>query len=302
MKLTRREFIATTSSALLVNSSPTAAGYVGKLCFFSKHLPTLDWQPLAQTVKRAGFTGIDLTVRPGGHVEPVRAAEDLPKAVAAIRAESLEVPMITTGLLSSQDATAAPILAAAGQLGISYFKPGYYKYAYANIRREQEQAAQAFRTLVELGRQHKIQAGFHNHSSYIGGPIWDFAPFIEALDARWAGYYFDPRHTVAEGGAGGWKSALLHIAPRIKMMAVKDFYWEKSAKGWRIKDCPLGEGMVDWKSVCQTLAQANFHGPISLHVEYEIAGKTAVEKDDNTLAAAVSDLAFLKARIAEAYV
>ncbi|NOT59734.1 MAG: TIM barrel protein, partial [Acidobacteria bacterium] len=147
-----------------------------------------------------------------------------------------------------------------------------------------------------------VTAGFHNHASYIGGPIWDFAPFIEAMDARWAGYYFDPRHTFAEGGAGAWKSALLHIAPRIKMMAVKDFYWEKTAKGWQVKDCPLGEGMVDWKFVCKALAQANFHGPISMHIEYEIAGKTNAEKDDNTLAAAVRDLAFLKARLAEAYV
>ena len=302
MQLTRREFITTASSALLVNSLPTAAPYAGKLCFFSKHVLDPDWQRLAQTVKRAGFTGIDLTVRPGGHVEPARAAEDLPKAVAAIRAESLEVPMITTGLTVAEDATAQPILAAAGKLGVSYFKPGYYKYAYVNIRREQEQAAQAFRGLVELGSQHKVQAGFHNHAGYIGGPIWDFAPFIETMDARWTGYYFDPRHTFAEGGAGAWKSALLHITPRIKMMAVKDFYWEKTAKGWGVKDCPLGEGMVDWKFVLKSLAQANFHGPISLHIEYEIAGKTNAEKDDNTLAAAVRDLAFLKARIAEAYV
>ena len=301
MQLTRREFISTTSSALLVNSLPTAAPYAGKLCFFSKHVLDPDWQRLAQTVKRAGFTGIDLTVRPGGHVKPERAAEDLPKAVAAIRAESLEVPMITTGLVAAQDATAQPILAAAGKLGISYFKPGYYKYAYANIRREQEQAAQAFRGLVELGSQNKVQAGFHNHAGNIGGPVWDFAPFIDALDSRWAGYYFDPRHAFAEGGAGAWKSALLHIAPRIKMVAAKDFYWEKAAKGWQVKDCPLGEGMVDWKFVCQTLAQANFQGPISLHVVYEIAGKTQAEKDDNMLTAALRDLGFLKARLAEAY-
>ena len=70
---------------------------------------------MAQSAKRAGFGGIDLTVRTGGHVMPQRAAEDLPKAVAAIRAEGLEVPMITTELLSGDDPTAAPILSTAGE-------------------------------------------------------------------------------------------------------------------------------------------------------------------------------------------
>ena len=86
------------------------------------------------------------------------------------------------------------------------------------------------------------------------------------------------------------------------MIAVKDFIWEKTAKGWQTKDCPLGEGMVDWKFVLKTLAQRGYQGPISLHIEYEIAGKTAAEKEENMLTAAARDLAFLKARIAEAYV
>ena len=43
--------------------------------------------------------------------------------------------------------------------------------------------------------------GFHNHAAYIGAALWDIAPAIDRLDPRWAGYYFDPRHAVAEGGA-----------------------------------------------------------------------------------------------------
>ena len=32
------------------------------------------------------------------------------------------------------------------------------------------------------------------------------------------------------------------------MIAVKDFFWEKTATGWRIRNCPMGEGMVNWKA------------------------------------------------------
>ena len=66
-------------------------------------------------------------------------------------------------------------------------------------------------------------------------------------------------------------------------------------------NCPLGEGMVDWKAYFKTLRQANFHGPISLHLEYEIPGATKEAQEENTLAAAQRDLAFLQARLIEAY-
>jgi hypothetical protein len=57
----------------------------------------MDWRRLARSAKRLGFDGLDLTVRPGGHVLPERAADELPEAVATIRGEGLDVPMITTG-------------------------------------------------------------------------------------------------------------------------------------------------------------------------------------------------------------
>src|SRR5262245_7643423 len=120
----RRDFIKSASVFAAASALPTTpftklpdggpvAGFNGAICLFSKHLPTMDWTRMAQAVKKLGFGGIDLTVRPGGHVAPERAAEDLPKAVAAIRAEGLIVPMITTGLTTATDPTAKPILSAA---------------------------------------------------------------------------------------------------------------------------------------------------------------------------------------------
>ncbi len=304
--MNRRNFLLTTSASLLASGlagEPTLAakGFAGNLCFFSKHLPLLDWPQLAQTVKQLGFDGIDLTVRPGGHVKPESAATDLPKAYEAIRAAGVAVPMITTGLLTADDSSAQPIIAAAGKLGIPYFKTGYHKYQFKDVRAELQQAAQAFASLAQLSQKHSVQAGFHNHSGYVGGGIWDFIPAMEKLDARWAGWYYDPHHAVAEGGAGGWKAALQWIAPRIKMVAVKDFTWDKTAKGWVVQDCPLGTGMVDWKHFFAVLARSGFSGPISLHIEYEIAGKTEQEKQANTIIAAQRDLAFLKAQVQTAY-
>ncbi len=308
--VTRRDFLvavsatacATPAAELAATCAAESRGpFRGKLCLFSKPLPEMDWRRLAQSAKQVSFDGIDLTVRKGGHVRPERVAEDLPRAVAAIRGQGLEVPMITTELVSIDDAAARPILSTAGKLSIPFFKPGYYQYRFVDVRRELETAGDEFSRLVDLGKQYGIQAGFHNHEGYIGEAVWDIARVMDRLDPKWAGYYFDVRHATAEGGVAGWKIATNLAMPRLKMIAVKDSYWEKTAKGWRQRNCPLGEGMVNWKYYFKALAQAGFHGPVSLHIEYEIPGSTTAAKEENALAAAQRDLAFLKAGLAEAY-
>lgn len=252
-------------------------------------------------LKHIGFSGVDLTVRKGGHVTPESAEEELPKVVTSIREASLEVPMITTNLTSTKDPAARPVLEAAGKLSIPLFKPGYYKYDFVDVRGELRRAGAELRGLAESGKRYGIQMGYHNHADYMGASVWDTASVIEQLDPRWAGYYFDVRHATVEGGGAGWKIAAHLVAPRLKMIAVKDFYWGKTSKGWQVIDCPLGDGMVDWKSYFDILAKYNFQGPISFHFEYDVGGKTSSAEEDNMLNAAQRDLNFVTARLKESY-
>jgi sugar phosphate isomerase/epimerase len=249
-------------------------------------LPKLNYAELARTVKQIGFDGVDLTVRPGGHVLPERATEDLPRAIEAILAEGLSVPMITTGLVSAADPAARPTLSTAARLGIGLFKLGYWQYRASDkvevrIAEVRKDAA----GLVALGKEYGIAAGFHNHSGdYVGQAVWDARAIIGDMDPRWIGYYFDPCHVTAEGGLGGWSIALRMIQPRLKMVAFKDFYWEKSGGKWSMKMCPLGEGMVDWTRVFSMLAAGHFTGPVSLHVEYETADMPVAIARDHAFA------------------
>ena len=259
-------------------------------CFFSKHLPELDWADLGKAVKDAGFDGIDLTVRAKGHVLPERAAADLPRAIDAIKAQGVDVPMITTELTTADVPVARPLLQAAARSGVRYFKTGYWRYtASPDVRAQVAAAGTALSGLAALARECNIEMGFHNHQAYIGAALWDIAPSMDRLEPRWAGYYFDPRHAVAEGGGGAWKAATRLVAPRLKMVAVKDCLWEKTAKGWTIENCPLGEGLVDWTFVASALKDARFSGPISVHLEYTIPAGTR-----HTIAAAVRDLAYAR--------
>jgi sugar phosphate isomerase/epimerase len=304
--LNRRDLIRAAGAVALGGATATRVARAGapqapaaapsaSLCFFSKHLAELGWADLGRTVRDLGFDGVDLTVRAGGHVLPERAADDLPRALDAIRAQGVSVPMVTTELVSAAHPTARPLLRTAASHGVRYFKTGYWRYtASPDVRAQVASAGEALSGLTALAREYGIELGFHNHNAYIGAALWEIAPAMDRLDPKWAGYYFDPRHAVAEGGGGSWKAAMHLVMPRLKMVALKDFFWHKSEKGWHIQDCPLGEGMVDWAWVGRTLAAGGFAGPVSLHFEYEIPGATAAERTRNTMTAAAKDLAFAR--------
>lgn len=276
--------------------APVVPGAPGPVCFFSKFLPKLGPGPMAAVLKKIGYDGVDLTVRPRGHIEPADAEKALPGAVAAIREQGLSVPIVTTEILSASEPFSRPILATAGKAGVPMFKPGYWSYRYEDIHKELAEVGRAVRGLTQLSRRCGIRLGFHNHGDRIGGPIWDAVQILDKLDPRWAGYYFDTRHAFAEGGQSAWKVATHLVGPRVMAVSVKDFHWEKTGQGWRIRKVPLGQGMVDVEAILTILRGHGFAGPISVHLEYPIEGG-----EDAVLAAAERDLGTLRKILARVY-
>jgi L-ribulose-5-phosphate 3-epimerase len=278
MDVTRREFLAASAAAPLAmgagKSRPT-------VCIFSKHLANLNYEDLGKTAKQLGFEGVDLTVRSKAHVLPERAAQDMPRAIEAVRSHGLELPMITTELTSASHPTARPVLSTAARLKVPYFKLGYWMYRGPKVDAIVADAAREAKDLTDLGKEYGIVAGFHNHSGpYVGEAVWDIREIIRDLDPKWIGYYLDPAHATVEGGLGGWQVSLDLAIPRLKMVALKDFYWEKKNGKWDAKWCPMGEGMVNWKKVFAAFAAARFMGPVSLHMEYEVADEHAAMAKD----------------------
>ncbi len=310
----RRQFVCTTGLAALatlgsVGRSTEAAEtpsvpLADRICLFTDHLDDFGYSfsEVAAMFKQLGVTGPDLTVRPGGLVTPERVAEDLPKVVAAFRAAGLTVPMITTGLTSAKDPTAETTLATAGKVGIRYYKLGYYQYDDVTHWQSALKATQVdLEGLIKIGHQAGMIASFHNHAGpYIGGALWDSWELLEGLDPRSIGFYFDPAQATIEGGNHAWKLNFLRIAPRLAMVAIKDFVWEKHDGQWRTRWVPLGEGMVRWNDFFAQLVRVRFEGPISLHIEYDPGGETKAARFERSLAAAERDLKFLRRGIQEA--
>ncbi len=123
--MTRRDWMIGAAAAAAQVGARADSKTVPPLCIFSKHLPELGYHDLGKVASQMGFDGVDLTVRKGGHVLPERAAGDLPRAVEAIRAHQLTVPMITTEIVDARASDTRPILQAASSCGVKLWKTGW---------------------------------------------------------------------------------------------------------------------------------------------------------------------------------
>jgi L-ribulose-5-phosphate 3-epimerase len=172
--VSRRELLAVAGGALAASAAAPAP--TPKICIFSKHLVWLSVPDAAQLAAEIGFDGIDLAVRDGGHVEPARAAEDLPAAVETIRKAGLEVPMITSSIVTARSRHAAEVLRTIGSLGIRHYRWGGFPLdAHKSIPAQIDEDRGAVRDLAELNRSFGVCAMYHTHSGpgVLGASIWD---------------------------------------------------------------------------------------------------------------------------------
>jgi sugar phosphate isomerase/epimerase len=304
--LTRRHALLSTLALLPLRAAappPTL-----KVTIFSKHLQFLQGPQLAAAAAELGFDGIDITVRPGGHIEPTRVAADLPGLVSTIREHHLEVPMVTADIVDADSQHARAILKTVADLGIHYYRWGGFKYTAdqplpAQIAAFQKRSA----ALAKLNAEYEVCAMYHTHSGVdlVGAPVWDIVEILQGLDPAVIGINYDIGHATVEGGLGGWIDSFRIAQPCIRGIAVKDFLWKREKDDYEPAWCPLGQGMVRFARFFPMLAQAGFNGPLQLHFEYPLfgadAGKRQLTGDPaQVLAAMRRDLTQLRLYLKEA--
>lgn len=241
------------------------------VCVFSKHLQHLDYAEMADTAARLGFDGVDLSVRPGGHVEPGRVEVDLPKAVGAVHAAGLTVPLMTTAVTDAGDPHTERLLRTASDLGITRYRLGYLDYDRdKSIEDTLAAHREKLKGLEALNVRYGLHGEYQNHAgTRVGGPVWDVWMLVREMDPKAIGCQYDIRHAVVEGGTA-WPLGLELLAPYIGSFCAKDFVWEELDGRWRVKDVPLGEGMVPFDRFLTAVVALGSSGPVSVHFEYDM--------------------------------
>lgn len=274
---TRRDFLRTGGTAaaatltshfpLLTNPAAAAsAGGPSEFCFFTKHLHGLSFDQIADIAADVGVQGIEAPIRPGGHVEPDKIEEDLPKLAEALKKRGLGISIMTSGINEVSAAqNTEKVLRTAKALGVQRYRMNYNKYDLSKpIWPQLDEWRAKFKDLIALSREIGIQPLYQNHSGkdYLGAPVWDVFMLMQDYPAKDWAFAFDIYHATVEGSLS-WPLELNLVRDRIGAAYFKNLKWgEKKADG-----CPLGEGVVD-KSYVSALKKLGYNGVVSLHVEY----------------------------------
>jgi L-ribulose-5-phosphate 3-epimerase len=220
-----------------------------------------------------GFDGIDLTVRPKGHVLPERVSEDLPLAAEIFKKAGLKIYMITTSINNADDPVTTNILKTASSLGIRHYRMDWFNYEEEkSIEENLVRIRIQMEKLALLNEKYSIFGEYQNHSgTYFGASVWDLYEVLNEIRSPWLGSQFDIMHAMVEG-ANSWKTRLKLIKPYIHSLDMKDFIWLKEKEKWTAEPRPLGDGMINFPEYLTLLKQYEIAGPVSLHFEYPLGG------------------------------
>jgi sugar phosphate isomerase/epimerase len=277
-QISRRNFVAkaalataaTMAGPVLLRAEPAERF---KVIVFSKAFAQFSPDETADLLADIGWDGIECPVRAkAGQIDPEKVEEDLPKMVEALKKRGKEVTIVTTEIVKI-DPLAEKVLRTAAKLGIKKYRLGFVKYtADKPIPETLREVGAALKDLAALNHELGIQGGWQNHSGaeMVGAPLWDLWTMIKDLDPRDIGVCFDIGHATLEGGLS-WPIQARLMEPYYVAVFLKDFYWQKGAKGWEPIWCNLGEGAVH-REFLTRLKASPFAGPLCQHFEYKTLG------------------------------
>ncbi len=281
-QLTRRRFLKSTalSAGFLpllpyLDPTPFSSAQAKQLdvYVFSKHLQFLGYDAMAAAAAEIGFEGVELSVRPGGHVLPENVKRDLPLAVNAIKKQGLLADMMVTRITDAASELNQEVLQTAADLGIKHYRMGYFRDSDEySVPQTIAFCQEAMRKLAGFNAKLGLTGNYQNHAgNRVGANIWEIWQMLEGLEASAMGCQYDIRHAVVEGGYS-WPNGLKLIKDKINNIVIKDFRWEKRDGKWRVINTPIGEGMVDFTAYFKRLKDYNIHLPVSVHYEYDLGG------------------------------
>ena len=291
----RRDFLATTGAAAALSCTPSFAlskeetrAERPRTVVFTKSFQKWPIGWVCDAFANLGLDGLDLTVRPGGHIEPENAAAELPAAVAAADAAGVRIELLTTALDDAGPETDR-LLGAAADNGVTAVKLGYFKQNGEPLAERLDEVRRTLAAIGDLAGKHGVTACVHTHSGeYLPSHGTMLYTLLKDLPPERIGAYVDTLHMHVEGGDAGWRQGLELLAPWIRLCAVKNYRQEPAGEDkfgmarWKETVVPVAEGFSPIPDFVKELNKRGFAGPFSLHSEYK-GGHSFRSLDDAAL-------------------
>ncbi len=246
------------------------------LAVFTKSFQDRPIPEVCRIFKRIGAQGLDLTVRPGGHIDPKDVAEELPAAMQAAKEAGVKIFFLTTAI-TDPDESAYKLLVTASNLGIKKVKLGYYRYKkFGSLAKEMDGIKKRLAAVSKMARPLGVLPCVHIHSgSTIPSHGTQLYQLIKDFAPDEVGAYVDPQHMTKEGGVDGWRQGLDLLGPWIALSSMKNFAWERTKRDkqgqqrWRTINVPVADGVCPVPEYIAALHKLGYHGVISMHSEYK---------------------------------
>ena len=271
---------------------------------FTKSFQDLSIDEVCGVFKKLGLDGLDLTVRPGGHIAPERVDIELPRAVQAAEQQGLKILFLTTAITDANP-RAEQLIATASRLGIDRIKLGYYRYRpLGSLAGQMDEVRRRLRSVVKLAARYAVRPCIHIHSgAFIPSHGTLLYELVRDFSPKEIGAYVDSLHMVKEGGGEGWRQGLDLLAPWIAMSSIKNFQWftthrdKVGQQRWQTKVVPVADGIAPMPDFIAALKKLGFDGILSLHSEYKGHGSWRDLDTKACIAQTAKDLSFVRSLV-----
>lgn len=242
-------------------------------------LPGVPVREAAATAARAGFEALEINLDEEGEVSLSTTGSAASQLRAAVEAEGLRIPSLSTGLYwryppTSPDpavrAKARDIavrqleLAAALGAGAVLIVPGVVGRARGepSVRYDvvYERAREFIASLAPTAEGAGVDIGVENvWNKLLLSPL-EMRDFVDGIGSPRVGVYFDVGNILLYGYPEHWIEIL---AGRVRRVHLKDF---RTSVGTLDGFCDIGAGDVDWEAVGAALGAVGYDGPLTAEV------------------------------------
>jgi len=253
-------------------------------------------EQLAAFVRKLGFDGVELPVRPGYQVEPAAVAGGLAEAVKVMADYGLRIASIA-------GPTDEPTIEACAAAGVPIIRICVQIDPAAGYLAEERRLQREYGALVPILDRCGVTVGIQNHCDFFVPHAMAIRSLIGRYDRRHFAAVWDPAHCALNGEMPQLAADI--VWDHLCMVNLKNAIWRRKEEGgatlrvaseaqatqgvaatWEHYWTAGREGFCHWPTVVHELRKRNYRGPVCLTAEYSDHAAT-----DRLIA---EDLAFAK--------
>lgn len=254
---------------------------------FTKPWKTQPITQVGELVRRLGFDGIELPVRPGFQVEPENVARDLPRAAR-------QLSELGVSIYSVAGPTDEATIAACAEAGVPVIR------TMARIGKEEGYLAgearyqSVFDELVPLLDRYGVTIGVQNHCDWFVANAVGLRSLIARYDPKHVAAVWDAAHEALNGGLP--ELAIDAVWSHLCMVNLKNAIWRRTTgpeaeyAEWEHYWTSGRHGLAVWPRVAEELKRRGYEGVVCLTAEY--SDHSSVER------LTAEDIAFAKSLFA----